>query len=47
MALSTTLSVPRGLFLGVPAAQDSHFAPAAELHVHKQKQLQARPIKVQ
>ncbi|PAN19557.1 hypothetical protein PAHAL_3G282300 [Panicum hallii] len=38
MALST-FSVPRG-FLGVPA-QDSHFAPAAELHVHKQ--LQARP----
>ncbi|KAG2619324.1 1-deoxy-D-xylulose-5-phosphate synthase 1, chloroplastic isoform X2 [Panicum virgatum] len=38
MALST-FSVPRG-FLGVPA-QDSHFAPAAELHAHKQ--LQARP----
>ncbi|CAN6342048.1 unnamed protein product [Urochloa humidicola] len=42
MALSTTFSVPRG-FLGVPAGQDSHFAPAAELHAHKQ--LQARPIK--
>lgn len=41
MALST-FSVPRG-FLGVPA-QDSHFAPAAELHVHKQ--LQVRPNKV-
>ncbi|CAL5094909.1 unnamed protein product [Urochloa decumbens] len=43
MALSTTFSVPRG-FLGVPAAQDSHFAPAAELHAHH-KQLQARPVK--
>nr|ACG27905.1 1-deoxy-D-xylulose-5-phosphate synthase [Zea mays] len=39
MALST-FSVPRG-FLGVPA-QDSHFASAVELHVHKL--LQARPI---
>ena len=38
MALSS-FSVPRG-FLGVPA-QDSHFAPAGELHAHKQ--LQARP----